>query len=525
MRHMHPLVHRPTKIAVWAGSLGLLLFVALEIVGSFHFSCFTLIGTPKGQNAEGRNVVTRIPGVTGSKGPEQPYEGPACLWGPSCTACTATFIACLLWRAAPRRLQSRHFQTRHICKSKHDKDSGVIGDESLSSNTGSTGSEAEEVAKERCMEELEEKLDEMVQAQDYTAAAAIRDKLHEAQIDDEAHVLRANAEFYEAFSARDLERMKSTWLPANHVQCIHPYDTKSTGFNNVCSYWRRMFDAASSSRNRITAEDVRIHVSGATATVVCTEQVTSKSTKQPPYRSMIATNIFRKVKSRWLMVHRHVSPVIQATQLLGENVVVDDSMRKFTEMARLLQMNLSEVQHNLAMFAKLINRDTEKRYDDSNDEFLEQVIGSMHPSVSGEFTSLSALHDEDDGDDDEDDDEDSDLDDLENDQEMLMREQVAKEATRDTWRAVRQLRDQGRLSGEEAIKLLSDIIRTPGQSMPEKAHDLLLTGVSEEEEETAWDDFAQLVVMEAKSMRVDSGSASGKPASESAKAGEWKGST
>lgn len=286
-----------------------------------------------------------------------------------------------------------------------------------------------------------------------------------------------------------------------------------------------MFDAASSSRNRITAEDVRIHVSGATATVVCTEQVTSKSTKQPPYRSMIATNIFRKVKSRWLMVHRHVSPVIQATQLLGENVVVDDSMRKFTEMARLLQMNLSEVQHNLAMFAKLINRDTEKRYDDSNDEFLEQVIGSMHPSVSGEFTSLSALHDEDDGDDDEDDDEDSDLDDLENDQEMLMREQVAKEATRDTWRAVRQLRDQGRLSGEEAIKLLSDIIRTPGQSMPEKAHDLLLTGVSEEEEETAWDDFAQLVVMEAKSMRVDSGSASGKPASESAKAGEWKGST
>jgi len=299
-------------------------------------------------------------------------------------------------------------------------------------------------------------------------------------------VLRANAEFYKAFSARDLERMKSTWLPANHVQCIHPYDSRATGFNDVCSYWRRMFDEVSSSRRRITAEDVRIHVSGATATVVCMEQVASKSTKQPPYRSMIATNIFRKVGSRWLMVHRHVSPVIEA-----EKALADESLRKLTEL----------------------------QYTDfSFDKFME-VIQTIDPDESIRFRIFPNEDDDGDEEDEEVDDNDSDLDDLDNDQE------AAKEATRDTWRAIRKLREQGRLSSEEAMTLLSHMIRTPGESVPERAHALLLTHVPEDEKELAWDDFAQLVAMEAKCMCVDSGSALGKPASGSARAGEQQGAT
>jgi len=48
------------------------------------------------------------------------------------------------------------------------------------------------------------------------------------------------------------------------------------------------------------------------------------------------------------------------------------------------------------------------------------------------------------------------------------------------------------------------MLRNPGKSTPERAHELLLEGVSEKEKKAAWDDFAALMVVEAKRLETES---------------------
>ena len=54
----------------------------------------------------------------------------------------------------------------------------------------------------------------------------------------------------------------------------------------------------------ITPSDVRVHVRGTSAFVTCTEEVCAPSGAE---RRMLATNIFRKLQGRWVLVHHHAS--------------------------------------------------------------------------------------------------------------------------------------------------------------------------------------------------------------------------
>ncbi|CAK0823152.1 unnamed protein product, partial [Prorocentrum cordatum] len=173
---------------------------------------------------------------------------------------------------------------------------------------GKAGSETPDPVPEELVEELEGKMHELASKGDYVAAAAVRDELCAAQFDDEVHVLSANAELYSAFSARDIDRIKALWLQASYVQCIHPYDQQkpASGYSEVCGSWRRLFDQGRLQRSVVSAENVRVNVRGATATVSCVEQVSSRKARRPQNK-MLATNVFRKVQGRWLLIHRHVS--------------------------------------------------------------------------------------------------------------------------------------------------------------------------------------------------------------------------
>ncbi len=54
----------------------------------------------------------------------------------------------------------------------------------------------------------------------------------------------------------------------------------------------------------ITPSDVRVHVRGTSAFVTCTEEVQAPSGAE---RRMLATNIYRKLEGRWVLVHHHAS--------------------------------------------------------------------------------------------------------------------------------------------------------------------------------------------------------------------------
>lgn len=54
----------------------------------------------------------------------------------------------------------------------------------------------------------------------------------------------------------------------------------------------------------ITPSDVRVHVRGTSAFITCTEEVFAPSGAE---RRMLATNIYRKLEGRWVLVHHHAS--------------------------------------------------------------------------------------------------------------------------------------------------------------------------------------------------------------------------
>lgn len=361
-----------------------------------------------------------------------------------------------------------------------------------------------DVIDEERVAKLEGRMHELAKAEDYRAAAAVRDELGvltAAQLDDEANVLRANTELYEAFSARDFERMKALWLQAPYVQCIHPDEKRSLGHRDVCASWRRRFEAPAARQHLVTAEDMHVNVRGATATVVCTEHVVLKARKKP-VRSMLATNIFRKVGVRWLLVHRHVSSCSPTGDgafgfggAAGEDEdPISNAAWKLSQLARAA----SSIPGTRIIIQQADPRQQNFRDGDEDEE---------HGVPEAIRAELNGMHDEgsleDEGSDGpEDDDEDSEEEDFADED-----EEDEMEAARATVRALRQLSHEGRITQQAKILLLLDIVRSPGDSMLERAYSLLLTNIPEEDEKAAWEDFAEIVAVEAKKKLDASGNA------------------
>ncbi|KAG5184720.1 hypothetical protein JKP88DRAFT_272044 [Tribonema minus] len=155
---------------------------------------------------------------------------------------------------------------------------------------------------------LESSLSRAVKEERYAEASELRDALSRMHMDDYSAVLAANADFYSAFSKKNADKMASLWLASDAVLCVHPGQEPLVGHEAVTKAWRGMFasgDAAFKS-SVVQPKGVRVSVRGTSAWVTCTEEV-SAARGQPPSRSLVATNVFAKVRGRWALVHHHAS--------------------------------------------------------------------------------------------------------------------------------------------------------------------------------------------------------------------------
>lgn len=125
-------------------------------------------------------------------------------------------------------------------------------------------------------------------------------------MDDKAGVREANIRFYEALSAQDLEAMEAVWLHEAWVCCIHPGWEMLTGWRSIRRSWSNIFRNAA--YLRIHASKVSVHINENVAWVVCTENIASAQDANYQTATALATNIFHKVDSSWLLVHHHASP-------------------------------------------------------------------------------------------------------------------------------------------------------------------------------------------------------------------------
>ena len=124
----------------------------------------------------------------------------------------------------------------------------------------------------------------------------------------------ANAEFYAAFEACDIDRMAALWDDSDDISCVHPGSAVLRGRGEVLRSWSIIM--ANTSYIQFFLTEVEVSVHGDIAVVTCAENILTGVEEEDggsqglahPGR-VIATNVFRHADGRWRMWVHHGSPV------------------------------------------------------------------------------------------------------------------------------------------------------------------------------------------------------------------------
>lgn len=114
---------------------------------------------------------------------------------------------------------------------------------------------------------------------------------------------QAEAAFYAAFEACDLEAMMAVWSNDARVVCIHPGGERHVGREAVADSWRRIFAGSGRLRFRIGA---RASVSGDTLVVSSVIEHIGLA-GSPGTTPVIATNVFVRGAAGWELWMHHAT--------------------------------------------------------------------------------------------------------------------------------------------------------------------------------------------------------------------------
>lgn len=132
-------------------------------------------------------------------------------------------------------------------------------------------------------------------------------------------VAAANAEFYAAFEAVDLDRMAALWDEDGNapVRCVHPGWPMIRGRRSVLRSWAVIL--ASTSYIQFVLTDVAIAVNGDIAVVTCDENILT-SAEPAEAAQATATNVLRCRDGEWRLWVHHGSPVLAADRPLPQEL-------------------------------------------------------------------------------------------------------------------------------------------------------------------------------------------------------------
>jgi ketosteroid isomerase-like protein len=127
-------------------------------------------------------------------------------------------------------------------------------------------------------------------------------------------VRAANAAFYTAFEARDLDAMSNLWEHSERVFCTHPGWATLRGWPRVSGSFYALFQNAQRLQFILTEE--RATLAGDTAWVSVDENILDGDGAT----TVAALNLFaRRPDGTWLMVAHHASPVTASAELAGRD--------------------------------------------------------------------------------------------------------------------------------------------------------------------------------------------------------------
>lgn len=130
--------------------------------------------------------------------------------------------------------------------------------------------------------------------------------------DVETAVTAANAEFYAAFEACDIDRMEAVWDTGDDVRCIHPGWPMLAGRSRVMRSWSVLMANTTYIQFFLTSVDVI--AAGDLAVVTCEENILTGIDDAEHglggSQRVVSTNVFRRRGDDWLLWVHHGSPVL-----------------------------------------------------------------------------------------------------------------------------------------------------------------------------------------------------------------------
>lgn len=114
----------------------------------------------------------------------------------------------------------------------------------------------------------------------------------------------AEAAFYEAFSAADLDAMMAVWATSGSIICIHPAGPRLEGIDEIRHSWASILaegmprSFALRGRLIMGTDELHVHTLEENITVPGTSFVA------PP---VLATNIYQRFGDSWSMIVHHAS--------------------------------------------------------------------------------------------------------------------------------------------------------------------------------------------------------------------------
>ncbi|MGH7813929.1 MAG: nuclear transport factor 2 family protein [Candidatus Binataceae bacterium] len=125
---------------------------------------------------------------------------------------------------------------------------------------------------------------------------------------DRDAVLAANRAFYDAFESLDVEKMEAVWMSDPRIVCIHPGWRKLVGWGPIMASWERIFDNVFEMKFELG--EMEATISGNLAIVLVEENIIQRGYDGNSRSQVLATNVFERAGSKWLMAMHHGSPVI-----------------------------------------------------------------------------------------------------------------------------------------------------------------------------------------------------------------------
>ena len=133
----------------------------------------------------------------------------------------------------------------------------------------------------------------------------LKEAIDNAKTAAEFGVRRVQAEFYDAFSGANFEKMNGVWSRSDDVCCVHPGMESLQGFTAVMQSWEQIFsgyDGQDGDVFQISPSRVKVDICGRTAICTCVEETSGGRLE--------ALNIYRREGGSWKMVNHMASPTL-----------------------------------------------------------------------------------------------------------------------------------------------------------------------------------------------------------------------